>query len=356
MATIETRISSNQLTTFRAKIRLKGFPTQTASFARKTDAKRWVQATEAAIREGRYFNTSEAKRHTLADLVDRYIKEVLPTKSKNASNTKRHLLWWKKHIGNYSLADVTPSIIAEKRNELLSSITIRKKLISPSTVVRYMASLSVALTIAVKEFGWLDDSPIRKVTKPTQPQGRVRYLSDSERANLLNACSQSNSKFIYTVVVIALSTGMRQGEIMNLRWNQVDLSVGQITLNQTKNGDSRAVPLTGFALDLLSHLAKIRHINNDYLFPGLNTKKPIDLRKAWRTVSKQAELEDFRFHDLRHSAASYLAMNGASLIEIAAVLGHRTLQMVKRYSHISKSHTHSVVSSMNDKIFAGVKA
>ncbi len=100
MATIEVRTSSNDLTTYRAKIRLKGSPTQTASFSRKTDAKRWVQATEAAIREGRYFNTSEAKRHTLGDLVDRYVREVLPTKPKNASNTKRHLLWWKQKIGS----------------------------------------------------------------------------------------------------------------------------------------------------------------------------------------------------------------------------------------------------------------
>lgn len=104
-------------------------------------------------------------------------------------------------------------------------------------------------------------------------------------------------------------------------------------------------------MTFVQDLAKVRRIGTDLLFPGRNPKKPVDLKKPWTTAVRKAKLMDFRFHDLRHSAASYLAMNGASTIEIAAVLGHKTLQMVKRYSHLANSHTSSVVTAMNEKIF-----
>ena len=144
---------------------------------------------------------------------------------------------------------------------------------------------------------------------------------------------------------------MRSGETMSLRWPQVDLKRGQATLHDTKNGSSREVPLAGHALAQLQDLARVRRIDTDLLFPGSDPVRPVDLKKPWTAAVRKAKLVDFRFHDLRHSAASYLAMNGASTIEIAAVLGHKTLQMVKRYSHLSNSHASRVVTSMNDKIF-----
>lgn len=353
MASIERRVSENGTLTHRVKIRLRGFPPATASFMRLTDAKRWAQSTEAAIFEGRYHKTFESKRHTLADLIDKYIKEVLPNKPKNSINTKRNLIWWKKEIGAYLLSDITPAIIAQRRDLLLNSIISRGTKRSPSTVIRYLAALSHAYTIAVNEWGWLDDSPTRKVTKPRATSGRVRFLSDDERMQLLDICQQSKSKHLYTIVVLAISTGMRYGELINLHWYDVDLNSGTIILNDTKNGERRSVPLTGLALEQIRLLSKIRRINSDLLFPSELTTKPIDIRKAWHTAIKNAKIENFKFHDLRHCTASYLAMNGASLVEIAAVLGHKTLSMVKRYAHIGNSHTHQVVTAMNKKIFGG---
>lgn len=351
MPSIERRSAEDGSTTFRVKIRLKGFPVETASFERLTDAKRWGQATEAAMREGRYFKTSEAKRHTVADMVDRYVRDVLPSKPKNSINTQRNLLWWKTQIGNYTLADITPAIIAQHRDALLNSNTTRGTKRSPSTVIRYLAALSHAYTTAMKEWGWVDDTPIRKVTKPTAPRGRVRFLDDDERQRLLSVCNQSKSKYLYAIVVLAISTGMRHGEIVGLRWPLVDLKRGRITLHDTKNGDSRSVPLTSHALEQVQTLSKVRRIDTDLLFPGHNVQKPIDTRKPWYSALAKANIDNFRFHDLRHCTASYLAMNGASLTEIAAVLGHKTLSMVKRYSHISDNHTSDVVARMNNKIF-----
>lgn len=352
MASIEKRTAQDGKTSYRVKVRLKGYPVQTATFDRLTDARKWAQHTEAAIREGRHFKTAEAKKHTLADMVNRYIKDVLPTKPKEADRQQNQLEWWKSQIGDYLLADITPALIVECRDKLLTEVGQRGKVRSPATVVRYMAALSHAFTVAVNEWQWLENSPMRKVKKPKEPRGRVRFLDDDERERLLKACKQSSNDWLYMCVILALSTGMRQGELMSLKWQDVNLKDGFIILHETKNGERRRVPLTGHGLDLLREHAKVRRLDTDLLFPSkVNSDKPIDLRKPFETALKHAEISDFRWHDLRHCTASYLAMNGASLAEIAEVLGHKTLQMVKRYSHLSDGHVSSVVESMNAKIF-----
>jgi len=353
MASIERRTSKEGTNSYRVKVRLKGYPVQTASFERLTDARKWSQHTEAAIREGRHFKTSEAKRHTLAELIDRYIRDILPQNHKKARDCLLHLVWWKDAIGSHTLADVTPALIAECRDKLAGAITVRGKLRAPATVLRYMAALSHAFTIAVKEWGWIDDTPMRKVNKPSLPRGRVRFLSGDERIRLLKSCKESSNSYLYPVVVLALSTGMRKSEIMGLTWENVDLNRGRAILHETKNNERRGVAITSHALELLKGLNKVRRIDSNFLFPskGNRSRKSLDLRTPWETTLKNADIQDFRFHDLRHSAASYLAMNGASLAEIAEVLGHKTLQMVKRYAHFSEGHTARVVESMNNKIF-----
>ena len=352
MASIRKRKNKDDTTSYRVDVRLKGFPPQRATFKRLTDARRWGQHTEAAIREGRYFKTAEARKHTCADLIDRYIAEILPNKPKQAKGQKQQLEWWKNEIGAHTLADVTPAQITQGRDKLMSGTTKQGSHRTPATVNRYMAALSHAFTIAIDEWGWLEDSPMRKVKKPTEPRGRVRFLSDDERNRLLAACERSDNPYLYPVFVLAISTGMRQGEIMGLTWDDVDLNQGRITLHDTKNGEIRVVPLVGKALEVLKDHNKVKRIDTPLLFPGrVRPNKPIDLRTPWKGALAAAEIEDFRFHDTRHSAASYLAMNGASLAEIAEVLGHKTLQMVKRYAHLSEVHTAGVVARMNESIF-----
>ncbi|CAA9892669.1 Integrase [Candidatus Methylobacter favarea] len=353
MASIEKRTDGTE-TAYRVKIRLKGYPTQTATFARLTDARKWAQHTETAIREGRHFKTAEAKKHTLADLVDRYIKDVLPGKPKQYIKQKQQLTWWKEKLGYCLLADITPALIVKFRDELASGETYRGTPRTPATVVRYMAALSHAFTIAVNEWQWLEDSPMRKVKKPTESRGRVRFLDDDERERLLQACKASSNTWLYPCVILALSSGMRQAELLGLKWQNVNLKDGYLILHETKNGERRRVPLSGLALELLLQHAKIRRLDTDLLWPGtIHKDKPIDLRKPFETALKTAGITDFHWHDLRHCTASYLAMNGASLAEIAEVLGHKTLAMVKRYAHLSDGHVSNVVASMNLKIFGG---
>jgi integrase len=346
MATINKRVDQDGRMRFQVIVRLKGHPTQTATFSRITDAKKWAQQTEAAIREGRYFKTAEAKKHSLADMIDRYIELFDPPSYKKAQ-----LEWWKQFLGRYLLCDITPAMIASGRDELLKGITKRGRQRSPSTAVRYIAAISHVFTIGIKEFGWLEASPVSKITKPREPAGRVRFLSDEERERLLSACKHSYSPFLYIVVVLALSSGMRLSEIMNLTWQQVDLQRRQIILQKTKNKTHRVIPLANLALELLQQHLQERQLHSNLLFPGKIIGKPIDIRKAWISALKQARIEDFRFHDLRHSAASYMAMSGSSLVDIGILLGHKRLEVTKRYSHLSERHISEVVERMNERIF-----
>jgi integrase len=351
MATIEQRLSDEGKPSYRVKIRLKGHPTQTATFTRKTDAKRWAQQTETAIREGRYFQTIEASRHTVAELITRYIREVLPFK-KSAQDQRCHLLWWKKEIGARLLSEITSATVAEYRDKLRSELTRGSKPRSGATANRYLSSLSHVFTIAVREWHWIEVNPVTKIRKLPESRGRVRFLSDNERRRLLDAC-KAYGEPLYTIVVLALSTGARRGEIMRLRWPDVDLPRGVITLHETKNGERRRLPLQSHALECVRQISKVHRLDTDLLFPShRDPQRHLDIRIPFTTALAKAEIADFRFHDLRHSAASYLAMNGASLAEIAEVLGHKTLAMVKRYAHLSETHTTKVVAAMNDKIFS----
>ena len=225
-------------------------------------------------------------------------------------------------------------------------------------------------THAVNEWGWIESNPVSKVKKLTESRGRVRFLDDEERARLLKACEESHNKMLPTVVMLALSTGMRKSEILYLYWREpkqpptdkngnigawgvVHLDQRKIILHYTKNGERRSIPLAANALKLIKEHNKIRRLNSDLVFPGQNGKQPADIRGAWESALERAEIDNFKFHDLRHTAASYLAMNGASLAEIAEILGHKTLQMVKRYAHLSDSHVAGVLEDMNQKIFGG---
>jgi integrase len=339
---------------YRARIRLRGHPPADASFKRKTDAERWAVETEAKIREGRWFQHIEARRNTFADLIDRYLKEYLPTAGLRSEAMRRaHLAWWRAELGATMLADLTPALIVKARSKLLATTVERtKSKLTPSTANRYLASLSHCLNIGVSEFQLLDDSPLRKVKPQREPRGRVRFLSADERTALLSEC-KAHSETLHLVVLCALSTGARQGELLGLRWNDVDIVRGMLTFHETKNGERRTVPLTGPALIAMSDREAIRPPgDNPRVFRGrVKHDKPMSVDAIFRRAVGRAGIKDFRFHDLRHSAASELAMSGATLAEIAETLGHKSFDMVKRYSHLTKAHTHDVVSRMTAKVF-----
>jgi integrase len=348
MKGIQERPTKNGKDHYRVQIRIKGHPVVRRTFESLTKAKLWKQKTECEIRDGLYFKTAEAKKHTLQEAIFRYERDFLPNKPR--AKQEQQLRWWKEQIGSYSLADITPALIAEQRDKLSQTITKYGKKMAPTTVLRYLAALSHVFTIATLEWGWMQESPIKKISKPKIGLLRARFLSGEECERLLQACQQSSNPYLYPVVVLALATGMRKAEIMGLSADTIDLSNGRIVLDRTKNGERRSVPLKGRALSVIQELLQKKQQHLNLIFPSKNGLQPIDLRFPWEKALSAASISNFKFHDLRHSAASFLLMTGASLADVAAILGHKTLAMVKRYGHLSESHLSSVVQKMNDSI------
>lgn len=344
MAAIEKRTSKGGQTSYRVKVRIKGYPDESASFDRLTDARDWAKKTESDMKASRHFGQS--KRHTFNELADEY--------APHAINLKR-LDYWRAAFGPDLLSAITPARIGKERDKLLSQETQRfaippmgdpeadakrpKKKRTGATVNRYLAALSACLSYGVKTLQWLEKNPAMQITKPAENKGRVRFLSDDERTRLLDACRPHAD--LYLALVLSLTTGARKSEIMTMRYGQIDFKRQVITLHETKNGERRALPLVGEAFTLLRERAKVRDLKDDRVFPPTALAKKadhLDLRQPWEAALEAAGIADFHWHDLRHTAASYLAMSGVSLVEIAKVLGHRTLQMVARYSHLSDGH------------------
>ncbi len=260
---------------------------------------------------------------------------------------------WKENIGAISVAQLTPSTIATYRDELGNRDTPRGSPTSPATVVRYLAALSHVFSIAEKDWEWVERNPVLKVRKPKEPRGRVRFLSMKELSTLQEACKASRSPYLHTIFVLAVSTGMRRGEILSLRGEHIDLERNRIVLEDTKNGERRTVPLTSLARTLVSQRINAMADRKGFLFANSATGKPTDITKAWSTALEKAGIKDFRFHDTRHCAASYLLESGASIPQLAEILGHKTLQMVKRYSHLSESKGADLLREMNERVFGG---
>jgi len=348
MAVIESRTSQSGAKSWRVKIRIKGNPQLSATFKRRIDAKQWAAKTESDILEGRYFQHTMSKRLTLSEVIKLYCAEGMGH-LKDPYTRITHLAYWEKKLGVTYLAELTPNRVLECRAELTIDRT-------NSTANRYVASLSALLSYAAKERQLLANNPLQNIKKLKEPKGRTRILSERERTNLIKSCEVLKKYPEMTpIVLLAITTGMRRGEILNLRWADIDFKRQQIIIWNSKNGETRNVPLVGPALSAIRKWSKIRPIDNSaLLFPSQVKRKPqncFHLDHAWRLVKSSAGLTDFRFHDLRHTAASYLAMNGAGLREIADILGHKSLSMVMRYSHLTNDHKHQTVTRMSNAIF-----
>lgn len=221
---------------------------------------------------------------------------------------------------------------------------------SSNTVIRYKAVLSAMFKYAVRE-DYLKENPVDGVFVEATPNKVERYLSDEERIKLLTECKQSTWEKMYLLVLLAITTGMRKSELINLRWTDVDFDKRLAKLTDTKNGESRNNPIPEVAI---IELKKFRQVGNSLIFNSpAKPDKPFEFRKQWQGALDRAGIESFRFHDLRHTAASYLVMAGATLYETAQVLGHKSTQTTERYAHLSTDHKSAVVERVMGKVFSG---
>ena len=360
MADIQKRIDSKGNITYTARVRLKGYPTVCATFVRKSDAVQWQEETKLKIKKGLYIGENESLNHTLDDLIKRFKLQELPKRKANEANLIHHLNWWSKHLGKYALAAITPARLSECKVLLETEESEKpkknQKYRSPATVNRYLATLSTVLSYASKEYGWINENPMHKIRKNKESDGKDRFLSEEEIKRFLEACTKFQMRGecyhqeTYIFMLIALSTGARYSEIKNLKWENVDLRNKQFYFLNTKNGENRGVPITKQLCKVLDEFRKVRNIKSNYLFTTKDGKKLIDMHTRFYKIIELAKI-DCRFHDLRHTVASHIAMNGGSIFDIMKVTGHKSVQMAKRYSHLTEQYTRNLLENTTKVMF-----
>ncbi|GMW07884.1 MAG: hypothetical protein AMXMBFR8_26800 [Nevskiales bacterium] len=363
MASIRERRGADGTVTFHVQIRMTGFPARHAAFRSRAAAQRWVKTIEASMIEGRHFRNVEARRRTVAEAIDRYLIEELPRK-RNPGMHSSTLRWWKAELGKLRLFDVTPALLVAARNRLAREKFIRAKpgarrsslkkgeqpkqyTRTASTVNRYLECLSHVFTICRKEWHWLEHNPMEGVSKLRPPPGRARYLNDDERTALLDATRAD--PVLHLLVVLALSTAARASDLLRLKWPDVDFKERRLLFRITKNAQPRAVWLHGEALRLLREHGKVRQLGTDLVFPATRGRGPYQYAEPFKAAREAAGIQDFRFHDLRHSAATYLAMMGASEQQLRAIGGWKS-GVVSRYVHLAAKDSDRILKRMNDKI------
>ena len=280
--------------------------------------------------------------------LNRYLKEVTPTKKpKTQSSEQIRAEQLKKELGRYSLAALNTEIIANYRDKRIGEGK------SATTIRLELALLSHLFTIAIQEWRLgLVANPVFNVRKPSPGEGRNRRLIGDEEKRLLNSCNQHSNPFLGWIVSIALYTAMRHGEIISLKRNQVNLERSTVFLADTKNNEVRTVPLTDKAKEVFRQVLDhpVRPIDSELLFfgePGRDGKRrPYTINRMWAEALKRAEIADLRLHDLRHEATSRFVEAGLSDQEVASITGHRSMQMLKRYTHIRTENLISKIQAI----------
>lgn len=324
---------------WKAVIRRKGWPIVAKTFRTKRDAQDWARQAEDEMVRGVFINRADSHGMMLATALDRYLSDITPKKKPSTQiREKGRIKTLRGKLKKYSLAALTPKIVAQYRDERLREGK------SHSTVRLELALLSNLYTIAIKEWRLgLVMNPVALIWKPAPHKGRERRLQGDEQERLLAACDKRSNPMLGWMVRVALYTGMRLGEIRTLRVPQVDLDARVIRLSDTKNGTSRTVPLTVEAADVLRRAIErkklsLRPKKTQLVFFGEPNEDGVisgyRIEKAWDDAKKKAGMPDFRFHDLRHESVSRFVELGLSDQEVASISGHRSMQMLRRYTHL----------------------
>lgn len=317
---------------WQARVRRKGWPPVSKTFQRKSDAEAWARGVEADMDRGAFVSASASERTLLRDVIKAFRADFAP-------HHYRGHAWAHKldrieaRLGAYSLASLTADRVAWYRDERLRDPDPRFKdskaapRVSAATVKTEIDMLSKVLDVASKEMriSLPAGNPVGLIRKPASAPARERRLTEDEATALLEACAKSRNLWLAPAVKLSIESAMRQGELLSLKWTDVDLSKRVAYLPQTKNGTNRGVPLSSRAIKILEDL------------PRSLKKKVIPLEKqtlhsAFKAACGRAKLENFRWHDLRHEALSRLAERGdLSVLELSAISGHKTLRLVQMY-------------------------
>ncbi len=312
---------------WQAQVRRTGYPPQSKSFATRAAAVQWVRSIDYEMDQGLFVSRNEAETTTVGELLSRYLGEYTPHKKGAGPEACRIRKLLRHPLSKRFIASIRGLDIARYRDERLQTVTA-------GSVRRELTILSHLFEVSRKEWGIFVHNPIRDIKLPPNNKARDRRLHDAENGDdgeetrLFAACRHCRNPYLLPIVQLALETAMRQGELVGIRWQHVNLKRRTAFLPDTKNGASRNVPLSNVAIAVLTALP--RSINGE-VFPGVTTQA---IKKAFIRAVRRAGIEDLHFHDLRHEATTRLFERGLNIMEVSSITGHKDLQMLRRYTHL----------------------
>ena len=327
MATIQ-KIKNKSGISYRVLVRKTGHKTITKTFQNKNLALKFAAELE--------LNSAYRERHDVGDITFHKLAQHYLASGSLGSRPKQQTMmtrYWAERLGHLKVIDITPSVITQHLEELKDRYAF-------ATINRYKAVISVIFNHARRSLAAIDN-PVSLVPTLKEDNARTRFLSHDERRRLLKACKDAKWGRFHLLVLMAITTGARRSELSHLTWSQIDLERGLAYISTTKNGEPRTLPLTD---SVITELAKLDQQQALIFHSTRHPNKPYDFTKQWLKALDEAGITNFRFHDLRHTCASYLAQGGASLLEIAEVLGHKQIQMTKRYAHLCVSHKQKLIN------------
>jgi integrase len=345
-------------TRYKAIIRLAGIKPYSRMFKTRRAAEHWARLQESDIDLARAGVDVQAQHMTLAELCDDYMLHGWKGKDQNR---ERHVAWWREELGQIRVRDLSKQQIRAKLR-LYKAGRVRRydgtqanRTRSPASVNRLRSALDAVLKYGRQEYDFAGN-PTKDIPKEREDNERKRYLTEWECESLLAACRASSWNRLWLLVAMALTSGARQGELLRLRYKDLDLSRNRAVLDTSKNGCTRNIHLTDEVV------AEIRRfpspLNRETLLFESHKKpgKPFEFRKHWNQAVKRSGIDvgegrdRFVFHSLRHTAASYLANQGMSLPEIGAVLGHKSQVSTNRYAHLCDQRANDLVRNVSAKL------
>ena len=303
-------------------------------------ARRIYDKLKGEIAEGKWFERLPGEYRTFKELMEKYMIEHSPKKSpKQHVRDKSSLGHLLPCFKDFTLTEITPKMINEYKVKRYGEKA------APGTINRELNLMRHAFSMAVKEWEWVRDNPLKRVSMEKEPPGRVRYLTDEEFERLHDSCSD----WLKPIVMVARHTGLRRENILSLTWDQVDIWKGLIFIEHTKSGERLGLPLNDTLKDLFRGLSKVRHIRSPYVFCRPDGNRYVEIKRAFKNALKKAKIENFRFHDLRHSFASSLVQKGVDLYQVQRLLGHKDSRMTQRYAHLSPEDLRDAVLKLDKK-------
>lgn len=332
------------------------------TFSAKKDAAAWARETETAIERGEYGTGAASKKRTVSALIEDFKKERLPD-YEAAAHLERQLDWWGKKLGKIAVQKVTPTDIAEQRDQLRKRINKRTgQPLNAKTINRYLAALSTLMKWGIQEKGLRRDNPVRSLSRLKERNVEPQFIGKREDLDALRKAAAADADpMALPLILTTLATGMRLGELCRLRWSHIDLKAGLLHIPVTKNGQPRTVRLAGPALGSLKAWGKVRRLASDLVFPPLDPDAESKdgeevtgqdrITRIWKRLRKTTPGTDVKFHALRHTAGTWLSQEGFHPTDVARVLGHKSLAMALVYQHMTDQRRDEIANKLAGAMF-----